>query len=335
MGAEATSEFLGLILPFSERVSFQSSCSTKEALRGAEERRKHLEAEVERVTQQVKEEMEKVIEQKEEEIKSVTASLEELQSAKEENTGYASNSFTVLNNLPVNHILYPLFHELDRKLLKIQTRLEKRDEEMKAMETLHSTLISQLQEQLQLQTKEKEEVLRQIEEQRGQSIVLLQVEKEQSQKWLDEITQKKQEIMVQLLQEKEDKIQLQAALQEQRATLETEQKAHQQVRSEVVRLQTELESLGEHTKGLVSKARLAESRLDELEQEGVNFQAQLALTEEMMQKLQLELEQQQGDKRALQQQVDALTQEKVTLQWEMEEQRRELQEQITEAREKR
>lgn len=71
------------------------SISTKEALRGAEERQKNLEGEVERVTQQMKEEMDKVIQQKEEEIKKVKEVLEEHQArqyaeqkAREENARY-------------------------------------------------------------------------------------------------------------------------------------------------------------------------------------------------------------------------------------------------------
>ena len=68
--------------------------SSKEALRGAEEKRKTLEAEVERVTWQMKE-MDKVLLQKDEEMKRVKEWLEEHQErqlaeakAREENSRY-------------------------------------------------------------------------------------------------------------------------------------------------------------------------------------------------------------------------------------------------------
>lgn len=69
--------------------------STKEALKGAEGRQKELEAEVDRVTDQMKEEMAKVVQQKDEEISRVKAGLEEHQEkqsaetkAREENLRY-------------------------------------------------------------------------------------------------------------------------------------------------------------------------------------------------------------------------------------------------------
>lgn len=84
-------------LKFCQRVRFTRLpvllFSAKEALRGAEGRQKALEAEVERVTQQMKEEMNKVVQQKEEEINRVKEGLEEHQErqlaeaeAREENT---------------------------------------------------------------------------------------------------------------------------------------------------------------------------------------------------------------------------------------------------------
>lgn len=73
--------------------------SAKQALRGAEGRQKELEAEVERVTQQMKEEIDKAVQQKEEEVNRVMEGLEEHQErqlaeakAREENSRYASNS---------------------------------------------------------------------------------------------------------------------------------------------------------------------------------------------------------------------------------------------------
>ncbi|XP_070769549.1 hyaluronan mediated motility receptor [Enoplosus armatus] len=309
--------------------------SAKEALKGAEGRQKTLEAEVERVTQQMEEEMDKVIQQKEEEINGMKEGLEDHQErqlaevkAREENS---------------------------RMLLEVKTRLAQKDEEMKATEASHTALISQLQQELQLQIKEREEALGQLEEQRGQSITLLQKEKEKAQELREEVCQEKGEIMEQLQQEREERVKIQTALQEERGALEVERKDHQQVRSEVLRLQTELERVDKEKRNFLSQVELKDqtrlavenqlnmaeqerkqlqSRLDEVEQGGLSFQAQLDLTEEKTLALQRELEEQRQDRRALQAQVEVLAQEKVTLQWEMEEQRQELQKQITEAREK-
>ncbi|KAG8004197.1 Hyaluronan-mediated motility receptor [Nibea albiflora] len=297
--------------------------SAKEALRGAEGRRKTLEAEVERVTQQMKEEMNKVVQQKEEEINRVKERLEEHQErqlaeaeAREENT---------------------------RILLEVQTRLVQKDEEMKAMEASHAALISQLQQELQLQTKEREEALGQLEEERGQSVTRLQNEKEKTQKLLEKVSQEKEEIIEQLQQEREEKVKIQTALQEERGALEVEREDHQQARSEVIRLQTELDRVDAESKSLLSQVELKDqskltletqlkmaeqdrnqlqSRLIEVEQDASTLQAQLDRIEEKTRAAQCELEQQQRqDRRALQERVEVLTQEKVTLQWEMEEQR--------------
>ncbi|KAM7418016.1 hypothetical protein PAMA_017587 [Pampus argenteus] len=308
--------------------------STKEALRGAEERQKTLEAEMERVTQQMKEEMDKVDQQKEAEVNGLREVLEEHQEryfteqkAKEEN---------------------------ERLLLEVQTHLAQKDEAMKDMETSHAALISRLQQELQLQTKEKE-ALGQIEEQRCQSVTQLQNEKEKFQKLLEAVSHEKVDVMEQLLQEREAKVQFQRALQEEKGALEVERENHQQVKSEVLKVQTELERVDQERKSLLSQVDLADqsrlalenqldmaerdrnrlqSRLDEVEQEGVSFQVQLDLTGEKIQTLQRELEEQRRDRRALQEQAEVLTQEKVTLQWEMEEQRRDLQRQISDAQEK-
>ncbi|XP_070692738.1 hyaluronan mediated motility receptor [Pempheris klunzingeri] len=298
--------------------------STKEALKGAEGRQNELEAEMERLTQQTKEEMDKVVQQKEEEINRVKEGLEEHQErqlaeakAREENS---------------------------RKLLEVQAHLAQKDEEMKALEASHTALIIQLQ----LQSKEREETLGQLEEQRGQSVT----QKEKAQKLLEEVSQEKEEIMEQLQQEREAKAKVQAALQEEKGALEVERKDHQQVRSEVLRLQTELERVEEERRSLLSQVELKDqsrlavenqlnmaeqdrnqlqSRLDEIEQGGLSFKAQLDLVEENTQDLLSKLEEERQDRRVLHEQVAVLTQEKVTLQWEMEEQRQDLQRQITEA----
>uniref|UniRef100_A0A671Z0T9 Hyaluronan-mediated motility receptor (RHAMM) n=1 Tax=Sparus aurata TaxID=8175 RepID=A0A671Z0T9_SPAAU len=186
--------------------------SAKEALKGAEEKRKTLETEVERVTRQMRE-VDKVLLQKDEEMKRVKKQLEEHQErqlaeakAREENSGM---------------------------LLEVQTRFAQKDEEMKAMEARHAALISQLQQQ----TKEREEALGQLEEQRGQSSARLQNERETAQKLLEEVRQEKEEIMEQLQQERDEKAQIQTALQEERGALEVERKDRRQARSEVLRLQ--------------------------------------------------------------------------------------------------
>ncbi|XP_034454515.1 hyaluronan mediated motility receptor [Hippoglossus hippoglossus] len=302
--------------------------STKIALREEEERQKELEEEVERVTQKMKEEMDKVVKEKEEEIKRVKEGLEERQLVEE--------------NARV---------ESARMLLEVQTQLAQKAEAIKAMETNHIDLISQLQQELQLQTKEREEALGQLEEQRGQSVTRLQNEKGKAQRLLEEVSLAKEEIMEQLQREREEGAKTQTALQENMGALEVERKDHQQVRSEVLRLQAELERADKEEKSLLSQVQLKEqsrlvlenqlnvaeqdrnrlqSSLDDVKQEYVSSQTQLYVTEA----LRCELEEQRQDRRALQEQVELLSQEKVTLQWEMEEQRQELQRKITEVQEK-
>ncbi|KAK5897368.1 hypothetical protein CesoFtcFv8_010436 [Champsocephalus esox] len=300
--------------------------STRDALRGAGERREELEAEVERLTQQV-EEMEKGLQQKEEEVSRLKEGLEERQLA--EAKAREDNS---------------------RKLLEVQTCLAQKDEEIKAMETSHAALITQLQQDIQLQTKAREEALGQLEAQRGQGLTQLQKEKEKAQTVVEEVRQEKEEIMEQLTQEREEKFEIQIALQVEKEALEVEREEHQQVRSEALRLNAEIERIDEEMKSLLSQVEVKEqsrlalenelnvaeqerNRLEEVVQGGVHFQEQLDIVEEKTLTLQRELEEQRQDRRALQEQVEVLTQEKVTLQWEMEEQRQELKRQITEARE--
>ncbi|XP_063340143.1 hyaluronan mediated motility receptor [Pelmatolapia mariae] len=245
--------------------------------------------------------------------------------------------------------------ELKRMLLEVQACLAQKDDEMKAVEASHAVQISQLQQEVQLQKKEKDDALGQLGEERGQSVAQLQKEREKAQKLLEEISGEKEEMMTQLKQEREEKVKIQIALQEEKEACEVERKDHQRLRSEVIRLQTELERLKEERKGLLSQVELRDqskvdlenqlsmaeqarnllqSRLVEVEQENESFQAQLGLAEEKTQALQRELDEVRQDRRAIREQVEVLTQEKVTLQWELEEQRQELQRQITEAQEK-
>ncbi|XP_026185378.1 hyaluronan mediated motility receptor [Mastacembelus armatus] len=272
--------------------------STEEALKRSEEKQKELEEEVETVTQQMKDEMNRVVQQKDEEIKRVKEGFEEHQ---ERQLAKAKAG-----------------EENARILLEMQTCLAQKDEEMKAMEENHSALITQLQQELQLQTREKEEALGQLEEHKGQNVTQLQTEMEKAQKLLKEVSQEKEELMHQLQYEREEKVKIQTALKEERGTLEAE-------RSEVLRLQTDLARVNE----------LKESLLSEVEQKGVRLQTQIDLMEEKMLTLQREVEEQQQGRQALQGQLEVLIQEKVNLQWEMEEQQQERQRRISEATEKR
>ncbi|KAM6952195.1 hyaluronan mediated motility receptor [Lycodopsis pacificus] len=268
--------------------------SAREALQGAEGRQKEREAEMDRVTQQMKEEMDKIVQQKEEEVNRVKEGLEEHQ---ERQLAEAKSR-----------------EENSRKLLEVQSLLTQKDEEIKAMGTSHAALT------------------------------------EKAQELLEEVNQQKGEIMELLQQEREVKVQ--TALQEERGALKVEREDLQQVRSEVVRLQIELERVDEERKSLLSQVELMDrSRLalehrlnmaeqdrnrprpDEIEQAGLIVQVQLDHIEEKTQSLHRELELRR-DGRALREQVELLTQEKVTLQWELEEQRQELQRQMDEAQEK-
>lgn len=217
------------------------------------------------------------------------------------------------------------------------------------MEARHVALITQLQ----LQIKEREEVLGQLEKQKNQGEVQLQNEKEQARKLIKEVGEEKKEMMEQLQQEREDKVTIQTALKRESDALEVERKDHQQARSEVLRLLTELERVDKERECLLSQiehkdqSRLSlenqlnmaeqdrnqlQSRLEEAEQRDLSFQTQL---EEKTWAMQCELEEHRQDRQALQEQVQVLTQEKVTLQWELEEQGQELQKQVTEAQKQR
>ncbi|XP_061901570.1 hyaluronan mediated motility receptor [Entelurus aequoreus] len=308
--------------------------STKEALRVTEERHIHLEKEMNKGTQQIREEFGNVIQQKDEEIKSKREALEQYQGkqideqkAKEDNL---------------------------RILLELQARLSQRDEEMQALEVSHAARIGQLEQELKHLTKDKKEVLRQVEEQKSQEVAELRHEREMSQKQLEEVHQEKVKIMEQLLQDKEENDKYLAALQAECAAWEAETKDHQQLRLNVLEFQTELERIGEERSRLVSQVELSnqselvlklqvetveqdrhrlQTQLDELQLKSVTLEAQLALMEEKMEALQREVVDHHQERHNLQQQVKMLTQEKVTLQWEMDEQAKELTKQITEAQE--
>ncbi|KAM8847985.1 LOW QUALITY PROTEIN: hyaluronan mediated motility receptor [Synchiropus picturatus] len=162
-----------------------STRSTKTALTAAEEKQNSLAVEVERLKQQRKE-MDEVIVQKEEAIKRVTGDLEEQQSRlMEEREAWAAKA------------------EL------VQSRLAEKEDELRAAEESHATLIGRLQQKLQLHTVEKEVALGQIEELKGQlrdgmkmqrQVALLSQEKVTLQWQMEE---QRQELQQQLTQAQE------------------------------------------------------------------------------------------------------------------------------------
>lgn len=309
------------------------------ALKEAEERQQVLEAEVTKANQEMK--------HKQEEINTLMDGLEEQRRAKEEVSRYASNMQSVSGPFS-----YSVFYILNRTLLEVQSYLAQKEEDMTAREMSQTALISQLQ----LQIKEREEALRQQEEQRGQSVAQHRDEMETAQKLIKKVSQEKEELMKQLQQERQEKATIQTALEEKSGSLESECKDHQKTRSQVLKLEVELKKAYEETMPLVShiedynhQSRLGlekrlekaeqvrdqlQAHLEELRQKDENIQTQLDLIQEKNQSLQRELEQQREGGCALQEQLQVLTQEKVTLRWEMEEQRQDLQRQIDEAQEK-
>uniref|UniRef100_A0A665UBC3 Hyaluronan-mediated motility receptor (RHAMM) n=1 Tax=Echeneis naucrates TaxID=173247 RepID=A0A665UBC3_ECHNA len=151
-----------------------------------------------------------------------------------------------------------------RLLLEVQTQLAQKDEKMKAMEANHTGLISQLQQELHLHIKEKEDVLVLLDEQRGHSVNQLQNEIENVQKLLEEVSLEKQEIMEKLQEEREERVQIQATLHEERAALEVERKDHHQVRTEVLVLKAELESVDEEKKQFLAQVELKDKTTEQL-----------------------------------------------------------------------
>lgn len=300
--------------------------STKEALQGEKGRQGELQAEVERLTHQLREVMDKMIEGKKGEINRMNEWTEEHQERLLAEAKAIENS---------------------RILQEMQACLTQKDEEIKAMEASHAVQIKQLQKQLQTNEEEEEE--------RRQSLTQLQHEREGAQKQLEEINQEKEEIIKELQDKREQKVQIETVLQQEKEALEVERKNHELVRSEVQRLLAELTRVEEDRNGLLSEAELKEqfrralenqlvsaeqdkdqlrARVDEAEQESIRLQAQLDLMEEKTQALEHDLQSHHQDRQALREQVEVLAQEKVTLQWEMEEQQRELQKQLAEAQEK-
>ncbi|KAM4732688.1 LOW QUALITY PROTEIN: hyaluronan mediated motility receptor [Anableps anableps] len=305
--------------------------STKEALKEAQGRQRELEAEVGRVTCQLKGAMDEMVEQKKDEINRVRGWTDEQQERLQAEAKAREES--------------------SRMLLEVQACLVQKEEEVKAAQASHAAQIGLLQKQIN----EKEEALRCLEEQRSQSATELQHERGEAQKLLEDLTQQKEEMAKQLREEREEKVKIHAALQEEKRACEVERSNREQVRSEVLKLQAELEKLDVERRSLLSEAQLKKefshalenqlsraeqdrdqfrSRLDDVEQENVGLLAQLNHSRERTGALEHELDKLQQDRGALREQVEALAQEKVTLQWETEEQRQELQRQLAEVQEK-
>uniref|UniRef100_A0A665UAU2 Hyaluronan-mediated motility receptor (RHAMM) n=1 Tax=Echeneis naucrates TaxID=173247 RepID=A0A665UAU2_ECHNA len=237
----------------------ERSKTQEEGLRRVQELRTELNS-LKEVTKIMKEEMDKVVKQKEEEIKRVHEGLQEHQERQ-----------------------FAEAKEREENLRYVQTQLAQKDEKMKAMEANHTGLISQLQQELHLHIKEKEDVLVLLDEQRGHSVNQLQNEIENVQKLLEEVSLEKQEIMEKLQEEREERVQIQATLHEERAALEVERKDHHQVRTEVLVLKAELESVDEEKKQFLAQVELKdkttvvlENQLKRVEQERNQLQSHLA-----------------------------------------------------------
>ncbi|CAL9707304.1 unnamed protein product [Knipowitschia caucasica] len=311
-----------------QRLHSVSALSTKE---GLIKRQQELEGELQSVTCKL-EAMDKVIQEKEDEITGLSASLKEhLERLAREEQAKDENA---------------------RKLLEVRTCLVQKEDEMKAMMESHAALISRLQLELE-QLKEKEDALGIFEAQTGQTIALLQNEKESAYKLLQDATRENEEILKQVERERERGKEMEMELSVERCALEEVRTDRDFVKAEVAQLKTEIQQVNEDKTRILSQLKHSEdtqldlenrlkaaeqdkneleARLEEAET-GEVFQSQVAGLEEAVQGLQRELEEHKQDGRALKEQAEVLTQEKVTLQWEMEEQRREFNRQISEAQE--
>lgn len=226
---------------------------------------------------------------------------------------------------------------------------------MKEMEGSHAVLLGQLQEEILVQRREKEQALVQLEEQGGLMAcqLRLQQEKAEAQALQAKTCEERDEAMVELQLAREENVRMQAALQELQESTEVERNSGLQSRSELLGLHTRVEELEEERGGLRSQVEDLErdgsalrDKLTSAEQEGERLQVLLESSQEERMSLQSKVEEEkvalwkaleveQQDKRALQEQMEVLAQEKVTLQWEMEEQNQKFQRQLAEVQEKR
>ncbi|XP_057707177.1 hyaluronan mediated motility receptor [Corythoichthys intestinalis] len=251
-----------------------------------------------------------------------------------------------------DNVIQQMRLENARVLQETQACLSQKNQEMQIMEESHAMKICLLEQELQRQTKDNENALMQEE---AQKEAQLRYREEMAQKQLEEVCQEKVNIMEQLLQEKEDKIKYQAELEVERAALAAETQDIQNLKSDVFRLQTELNRLSEERIQLLSQIELSDqsnlaykhqvevvdterkqvqSHFDELQSEYMNLRAQRALMEEKVEGLLNQIEDQQQERCALQHQIDTLTQEKVTLHWAIDEQQKKVQEQMIDAQDK-
>ncbi|CAL8262750.1 unnamed protein product [Lota lota] len=306
--------------------------STKQALKGVEDRVRELEAEEERVAQHLREELNRVLQQKEEEMENLRQTFEEQKE----------------RLLAAQHAEEKTREEHAQMLSEVETHLAQKDEKMKAMEESHAVLLAQLQGEVLVQRREKEQALVQLEEQEGLMSSQLQREKEEAGTLQAKTWQERDEVVVELQRTREEIVRMQTALQELQELTEAERNKALQSREEQLGLQARLEeersSLRSQVEYLVrdcsalreklTSAEQLQARLERSQRESVSLQSAVENGEEEKAALREELEVEQRDRRALQEQVELLAQEKVTLQWEMAEQNQKLQRQLAEAQEK-
>uniref|UniRef100_A0A3B4A4I1 Hyaluronan-mediated motility receptor C-terminal domain-containing protein n=1 Tax=Periophthalmus magnuspinnatus TaxID=409849 RepID=A0A3B4A4I1_9GOBI len=225
-------------------------------------------------------------------------------------------------------------------LLEVRARLVRKEDEMKEAEESNAALISQLQQEME-QLKRRGDVRGQVEAQTSQTLTQLQNEKESARKLLEDIAREKEELLKQVQDEKRQRVEIEMMVKTERGALEDARKDRDSVKAEVVQLQTRIRQVNEEKASVTSDLEKSketqvtlENRLKETERVKNELEARLEevlAMEEEVQRFKSELEEQGQETRGLEEQVEVLTQEKVTLQWEMEEQRREFDRRITDA----
>ncbi|CAL8306785.1 unnamed protein product [Arctogadus glacialis] len=303
------------------------------------ERVRQLEAEEERVAQHLKEELKRVIQQKEEEMETVMRTVEEQRE----------------RLLAAQQAEETAREERVQMLCEVKTQLAQKDEKMREMEGSHVLLLAQLQGEVSVQKREKEQALVQLEEQEGLQSSQLQREKEEAHALQAKTWQERDEAVEELQRTREENAAMHTALRELQELTEAEKNKGLQSRSEQLGLHYQLDELEEERSRLLSRVEdLArdgsalrekltsagqdgeqlQARLESGRRESVCLQRAVESGEEEKAALRRELEVEQRDGRALREQVELLAQEKVTLQWETAVQTQELQRQLAEAREK-
>ncbi|XP_045573898.1 hyaluronan mediated motility receptor isoform X4 [Salmo salar] len=327
---------------------------TRQALKGAEERSRALEKEVERVTKQ----MERVNQQ--EEVKKLREEMEEEQE---------------------KHLANQQGQEKARKdysriLLEVETLLAQRDDEMKRAE-------EEVQRQLQEERMEKEEVqrlLQQAREEKEELQRLFKKTKEEVQRLLEqekgEGEMQRRELKQGLSEEvggrerlvEEGKLALQCLVGEvEKPSLQNQpEKMEDQVKKYLPSLENHMKEVEKERddlktvvvfeidkQGLQDQVELIHNQLEkaeeqnqvELMEEKVSLQSQVdVVVQEVSLQSQVDVVVQEVSLQSqvdvvvqevsLQSQVDVVVQEKVTLYWEMEEQRRDFQRMLLETQDK-